>query len=646
MNDADPAHFLTPTPLFGVTDEQLTAELQKCAGKLDDHHPVGELLGRHWEAAFSYASLCTTSAHPAGILTSAAFTRLFGEALRRTAPATAWRPRVLATVRGIAEEWNTGPRGALLHPGLRALPGEWGRTDGRHRPPENRRLVFRAFQQLPETARCLLWHTEVEAEQLAVPAGLLGLSEGAPAELERARQRWRQACLDAHCETAPEEECRQYSRLLDVSLHRGDTWLDPDLRQHLARCEHCRQAADQLDHSTGRPGVLLAEAVLGWGAWEYLDSRPGRRVPEPDPAAHTPPVSSDPPRGGGPRHSARKHPWWKARPEVPSGVRSAVRQAVRPAARRRRRSVTRGRLLVVAAATVSGCVLVSVAVASVLPSGGADDAAYERDTPSTAPGADNTTAPGSEPSWIGAGGSQDGTPRGRLRNAANGLCLDIVGGKAGVGAETETTPCTSAATQQWAYEADGLLRSGADPGLCLNSRLSFAIRLGPCEATSRRDAANVRYDFTLQGTLVPRWNQELALTPDSTEKGAALVLKTRDDSAMSQRWAVGGAAGGRGYRTEAVRPDREVAPRQVSVVRPKPARTTPPAPAPAPKPPTHAPKPPASEPPAPASEPPAHGRYGPPAHGQYELPAHGRYGPQDRWGRAGHERGRGSGGHR
>jgi hypothetical protein len=569
VNDAAPPHFLTPAHLFGVTDEQLTADLRKCSGKRSAHHPVGELLGRHWEAAFSYASLCTTGAHPAGILTSAAFTRLFGESPRHTGPATAWRPRVLATVRGIAEEWNAGPRSALLHPGLRSSRGGGGRGDGRLLPPEDRRLVFHAFQRLPESARCLLWHTEVEAEQLAVPAGLLGLSGDAPAELERARLRLRQACLEVHCDTAPEVECRQYSRLLDVSLRRGDPRLDPDLRQHLAGCEHCRYAADQLDHSTGRTGVLLAEAVLGWGARDYLDSRPGRRIPAPDAVPDPAPVTPAARRGGGPRHSARKPPWWKARPAV----------------RRSRPRLTRGRLLVVAAATVGGCVLVSVAVASVLPPGGGDDVAYDHDTPSTTPGADRTTAPGGEPSWIdaGAGDRPADALRGRLRNAMSGLCLDIVGGEPTAGAETEATSCTSAATQQWSYEADGLLRSGADPGLCLDSRLSFSVRLGSCAATSGRDAANVRYDFTLQGTLVPRWNQELALTPDSTEKGAGLVLKTRD-ATTSERWLAGGAADGRGRRAETARPDRggEAAPRQVSVVRPKPSRTAPPAHAPEP----------------------------------------------------------------
>ena len=662
MNDAALTDFLTPAPLFGVTDEQLTAELKKGSGKLSEHHPVGELLGRHWEAAFSYASLCTTGTHPAGILTSAAFTRLFGEVLRRTAPATAWRPRVLATVRGIAQEWNAGPRGALLHPGLRASFGVRGREDGRLRPPENRRLVFRAFQRLPEAARCLLWHTEVEAEQLAVPAGLLGLHDDASGELERARLRWRQGCLDAHLDTAPEEECRHYSRLLDVSLHRGDTRLDPDLRQHLARCEHCRLAADQLDHSTGRPAVLLAEAVLGWGARDYLDSRPGRRIPEPATAVDPPPMPRTPPRGGGPRHSARKPPWWKA---LPVALPVAL-PAARPAARRRRPRLTGGRFLFVAAA--SGCVLVSVAVASVLPSGSGEDAAYERDAPSTTPGAGETTAPGSDPSWIGSDGRPADTLRGRLRNAASGLCLDIVGDKPAAGAETEAKPCTSADTQQWSYEADGLLRSGADLELCLNSRLSFSIRLDPCETSSRRDAANVRYDFTLQGTLVPRWNQELALTPDSTEKGAALVLKTRDDSATAQRWLAGGAADDNRYRTETARPDRETAPRQVSVVRPKPARTAPPAHTPEPPaPPRSAPpkrshpspkaphraKPPAGPPPRQAGS--WYGQHGqrgwqgqPGPYGrQGWYTQHQQYG-QAPWApdRAGYDRGWGRGGHR
>ena len=45
----------------------------------------------------------------------------------------------------------------------------------------------------------------------------------------------------------------------------------------------------------------------------------------------------------------------------------------------------------------------------------------------------------------------------------------------------------------------------------------------------------IRYDFTLQGTLVPRWNQDLALTPAATDGSGALVLKNRDEG-PAQRW--------------------------------------------------------------------------------------------------------------
>ncbi|MGJ3558411.1 ricin-type beta-trefoil lectin domain protein [Streptomyces sp. INA 01156] len=55
-----------------------------------------------------------------------------------------------------------------------------------------------------------------------------------------------------------------------------------------------------------------------------------------------------------------------------------------------------------------------------------------------------------------------------LRNAASGLCLDTRGEpRNGVG--TRLAPCSSRWSQQWTYEDDGLLRSVADPGLCLDS---------------------------------------------------------------------------------------------------------------------------------------------------------------------------------
>lgn len=163
-----------------------------------------QLLARHWAAVHSYARLCTSSTQYAGMLTTAAFTRAFGEYERRTGSTVAWLPRLLVTVRGIAAEWDADHRRSQLHPDLHSGPEDGDRATARLLPPENRRLVSRAFQELPEPARCILWHAEVEAEDLAIPAELLSLTAAeAPAQLQRARDLLRAGTLEAHSELAP-----------------------------------------------------------------------------------------------------------------------------------------------------------------------------------------------------------------------------------------------------------------------------------------------------------------------------------------------------------------------------------------------------------------------------------------------------------
>ncbi|WP_328492395.1 ricin-type beta-trefoil lectin domain protein [Streptomyces sp. NBC_00414] len=306
MNDATPSNSPATGSLFDTTDERLAAELKKGSGKMPARYPAGELLGRHWVPVFSYARLCTNGVQYAGMLTTAAFTRLFGESVRQVGPRAAWRPELLVAVRRIAGEWDADKRRGMLHPELQSAPDDKGSAAARLLPPNNRRMVALAFQRLPEAARCVLWHAEVEAEELAVPARLLGLTvQDASQALDRARELLRQYCLEAHRELAPDDECRRYSRLLDVSLRRGGNSVDPDLRQHLAACDHCPHAAEQLNQSGDRPAVLLAEGVLGWAALDYLDSRPGRRTGGEE-ATAGPVVSTAP--GAGSDWDTGRHP--------------------------------------------------------------------------------------------------------------------------------------------------------------------------------------------------------------------------------------------------------------------------------------------------------------------------------------------------
>ncbi|MEU9445703.1 ricin-type beta-trefoil lectin domain protein [Streptomyces sp. NPDC048304] len=279
----------------GPSDEQLSAELKKWTRGTPALHPIGELLDRHWEAAFAYARLCTDGTRAAGMLTTAAFTRLFGASLRQSGPTAAWRPQVLVAVRRIAAEWESDGRQELLHPALRSGAGG-GRAAAMLLPPSGRGLLSRAFQRVPQASRAVLWHTEVEGEPIAVPAALLGLDpEDAEIELRRARERLREECLQAHRELAPDDECRRYQRMLDVTFRRGGADIDPDLREHLGRCGHCARTADQLAAFTTGLGLALAEAVLGWGAQAYVHART-HRTEEP---AQTPPGAESvaPPSG-------------------------------------------------------------------------------------------------------------------------------------------------------------------------------------------------------------------------------------------------------------------------------------------------------------------------------------------------------------
>ncbi|MEY9996650.1 hypothetical protein ABIE67_008682 [Streptomyces sp. V4I8] len=629
MPDAGLSNSSDDARLFDVTDAQLSAELKKWTGVTPALHPVGELLDRHWEAGFAYARLCTADARSAGMLTTAAFTRLFGETLRQTGPTAAWRPQLLVTVRRIAAEWDTDRRRELLHPELRSETQGAERVAARLLPPANRRLLSGAFQRLPQAARCLLWHTEVEAEPLAVPAGLLGLDEeSARVELGRACERLREESLQVHRELAPEHECRQYLRMLDVTYRRGGVDVDPDLREHLDRCGHCSDTADQLTFFNQGLGVALAEAVLGWGARPYLDAR-ARQAEEPseaefepesaapiagesffaDAADLTPPADVPPPPGHAPApapagedfapgaapfasgaavfgpgaaafapggevpapeglsFAPAGEPFAAAAPvasPMETGPRTGRRAARRSArqtdataaspsdasrasracsgrvALKAARRASRRRNLSAAVATVSALVVLPLVIWSV---GGSEEGAAPtaNDRPTAAPDADPGADAGSatsNPSWAGAAEAAKGELRGRLHNIGSGLCVGIVGGKAVKDAETELTECSSAPGQQWAYETDGLVRSAADPDLCLDSHLGYSVRLAPCTGAGDAETRNVRYDFTLQGTLVPRFNQDLALSPAATDGSGALVLKSREDENDAQHWVI------------------------------------------------------------------------------------------------------------
>ncbi|MFI8219959.1 hypothetical protein [Streptomyces sp. NPDC085932] len=222
------------------------------------------LLARHRTAMRTYARLCARTPGTAARLEAAAARGVFRELLRYDLPPVA-RPRLVVAVREAAEQLLQAPHAALSASLERAA------LAGSVRPAPHRALLARALSELPPDAQCLLWHREVEKEDCARIAPLLGM-EAATAATRAAycRGLLLSRCTELHAKLAPTRECTRYTRLLEASCGRRTP---ADVHAHCVRCSHCRHAAEQFDQSDGRLALLLTEAVLGWGAEDYLRLR-------------------------------------------------------------------------------------------------------------------------------------------------------------------------------------------------------------------------------------------------------------------------------------------------------------------------------------------------------------------------------------
>ncbi|MEU2713076.1 RICIN domain-containing protein [Streptomyces sp. NPDC007205] len=466
------------------------------------HHAVALLLARHWRAARDYAVVCLTSACPtAHLVATAAFHEVLGR-VAGGAVGGALRPQLLVAVRDLVRAWADDDAACATLPELRKPAGGRGLRATKPGTPERRQLAERAFQALPGASQCLLWHTEVEAEPINIPAGLLGIDHAtATVALEQAREQFRAGCVRAHRELAPSRECRFYNRLLDVPIRRGGALL-PDVRQHLTVCAYCRHAAETFGLIDDGLGLLLAETVLGWGARRYLDSRPGYDAVEEVPPAPAPGQEGT---GSGGRHRTGTGGRHRTALAVGVGLASLALLATVLAAR-------------------------SWSDDNAVPAPGATWGAPAGRT--TRPGGTGARS-GTSPSAASVGATAE-IAHGSLRGLASGRCLDVRGNAVEAGAGVALAPCSSAASQQWSYQDDGLLRSAADPALCLAADPGTKnVVLAGCVV----HAGEVAYDFTVRGEILLRRPTGLALTADSGGTSARVGLVPRDGS-PEQRWVV------------------------------------------------------------------------------------------------------------
>ncbi|MFK4102092.1 cellulose binding domain-containing protein [Streptomyces sp. NPDC019531] len=245
------------------------------------------LFSECWDAVLSYADLCTAGSTAATELATEAFSLGMREvrdaetAVRGVGRRPVRLPRIpllLTAVRVTAADWERRSLGHRLDPDLRL----WLNSDKAFRytgPPLQRPIALRGLRDLQAADAELLWLAEVEALPLPALARRLGLDPATvDDELAQVRGLFRDRSHRNHLDTPMDAQCRSYARLLDAVTRSTSGETPGDLSRHLARCQHCAEAASCLRlHGGGLPAAL-AGGVIGWGGLAYLERR--RRAAE------------------------------------------------------------------------------------------------------------------------------------------------------------------------------------------------------------------------------------------------------------------------------------------------------------------------------------------------------------------------------
>lgn len=500
-----------PETAPGMSDDALVAAL-RMSRTIEGTTPVAALIARHGPAVSDYAEICASrSTALARVFASAAFRQVVQE-LQRTGPTGALRPRLLVTV-------GEAARARSRAGGASGLSYDQAGAADSDRPPsravaENRHLSHVSFLQLPRTTQYVLWHMDVEAEPSAVPAALLGIEGDLPPfELDRAREQLRSALLRTHVENSAGRQCRDYSRLLDAPSRGAGSTL-PEVQAHLDQCAYCRHAAEQLRLCAEKPGVLLAEALLGESAHPYLAAcraRPSRTASSPTVAA-------------GAAAGADVGPG-------PAGIRHRSRGSARA---RKPRATRRGTIIVVV-----GIAAGSAAVAATLFMTGTSS---QNTTPTPQTQQPTPTPMPSTSSPAESTALPVPPESGRLRNAAADLCMDVRGTPPERGAEVTLSTCSNDSTQRWTYLEDGLLRNLAAPDLCLDAGGDDEVLdLESCDS-SGDVSFGLRFELSPEGELFTQDEGNLVIAPASPEAGTILVPSARNGEAK-QRWLVEAISG-------------------------------------------------------------------------------------------------------
>jgi RNA polymerase sigma factor (sigma-70 family) len=265
----------TPTPLApkndvasvstitALTDVELLEQVRK-----GDEAAFTELFVRHRAVARRVALTYRCPGDPDDLVNEA-FEKVFAAVRRGHGPTDAFRAYLLVTMRRLAADHSERPRDDRLDDVPDAVAAAAAE------PPidrEERSLVTRAFESLPDRWQAVLWYTAVEGRNPRELAPLLGVSANAVSALAyRAREQLRQAYLQAHLQTWTRPQCEPHRSLLGAYVRDGQSRRDRAATQrHLDTCESCQGLVAELNEVNSLlvrsvvplfPAALLAKAL-------------------------------------------------------------------------------------------------------------------------------------------------------------------------------------------------------------------------------------------------------------------------------------------------------------------------------------------------------------------------------------------------
>ncbi|WP_129786303.1 sigma-70 family RNA polymerase sigma factor [Promicromonospora panici] len=233
-----------------------------------DRDAFGVLYERHAAAARALARQYVSPTDAEDVVADA-FSKLF-EMLRRGAgPDAGFRPYLYTVVRHRAFDVSRGA--ARTRPSTDdEIESVLGRVASEEDPALagfERSVIYKAYADLPERWREVLWYVLVDDVKPAQVAPVLGLSpNGVSALLYRAKEALRAGYLQQHLTHAPSDTCRSVNPLLGgyvrESLSKRET---TKITEHLATCGTCNALVLELHDVAHGMKTVIAPLVLGAG---------------------------------------------------------------------------------------------------------------------------------------------------------------------------------------------------------------------------------------------------------------------------------------------------------------------------------------------------------------------------------------------